>query len=321
MFCHTSVQVICYYISQMFSPRASPDINTPSGLLLKRCNNCGKKVQLLPLQSLVMTAFHLARSGCEGETLFGAVACLVCLLVNGANPLLKASISLPALLGTDTEHECTHQKLSAVEFMDLIPQRFMEFWSTEAKLGWDVFCGLLRYAENERRPNASHAARQFSREINRIDDFDAGFEYDVMELDDSDSSDIDSDDNDEESSIEHCEHQRTHGNFYGQSKLIGTLWAAVQTELLTYRRLEEGDSWISDNFSMHSLVTNIPSGFVSMPLVDEDMMRKFCRCGRFLDALDESCVCVDEACSHYFTNTEDWERSTYIYCPISADIW
>ncbi|KAM3069979.1 hypothetical protein ACMFMG_003984 [Clarireedia jacksonii] len=319
MFCHTSVQVICHCIGRMFGPFISPDINTPSGLFLKRCNNCGEKLQLLPLQSLVMTAFHLARSGCEGETLFGAVACLVCLLANGANPLLKASISLPALLGTDTDHECTHQMLSAVEFMDLIPQRFMETWSAEARLGWDVFCGLLRYAENERRPNASHAAREFSREINRIQDFDGGFDFDILEPDDLGS--VDSDDNDEESSIEHCKHQKRHSNFYGQSKVIGTLWAAVQTELLTYRRLEEGDSWISDNFSMRSLVTSIPSGFISMPLVDEDMMRKFCRCGRFLDAEDEACVCVDEACSYYFTNTEDWERSTYIYCPEYFELW
>jgi hypothetical protein len=157
--CRTSVHVICHCIRRMFGHRESPNINTPSGLFLKRCKNCGKKLQLLPLQSLVMTVFHLAHSGCEGETLSGTVACLVCLLAEGANPSLKASISLPALLGTDTDHECTHQKLSAVELMDLIPQRFMETWSAEARLGWDGFGGLLRYAESGQRGNTSYPAR------------------------------------------------------------------------------------------------------------------------------------------------------------------
>jgi hypothetical protein len=315
MFCHTSVQVICHCISRMFSPRASPDINTPSGLFLKRCNNCGEKLQLLPLHSLVMTAFHLAHSGCEGENLFGAVACLVCLLVCDANSSLKASISLPALLGTDTDNKCTHEKLSAIEFMDLIPQRFMETWSAEARLGWNVFYALLSYAENGRRPTASHKSREFPQEINRTDNIDAGFEYDAMELDNSDPADSDPDDNgnDEESSVEYCEHHKT------TSKLIGTLWAAVQTEFLTYRRGQEGDSWISDNFSMRSLVTSIPNGLIFLPLVDEDMMREFCHCGRFLKAYNEDCVCVNEACSHYFTNTENWKRSTYISCPDYAD--
>ncbi|PQE32433.1 Clr5 domain protein [Rutstroemia sp. NJR-2017a WRK4] len=159
-FCHTSVKFICHCLRRVFGFSYSPDINTPSGLFLKRCNNCGEELQLLPLQCLVMTVFHLAHNGCEGENLFGAVACLACLLAKGANPFLKASISLPALLGTDTDHECTHQKISAVELMDLIPQRFMETWSTEARLGWDVFCGLLRYAENELRGNTSYTERE-----------------------------------------------------------------------------------------------------------------------------------------------------------------
>jgi hypothetical protein len=116
-----------------------------------------------------------------------------------------------------------------------------------------------------------------------------------------------------------CDHSKEHTNFYGNSKGIGTLWAAVQTELLTYRRRVEGDPWISDNFSMVSLVQGLNSGAgISIPLVEKDMMEAFHRYGRFYGVWDEACSCMSEACSHYFANMEernDSHRCTFTYTP------
>jgi len=36
-------------------------------------------------------------------------------------------------------------------------------------------------------------------------------------------------------------------NYFGKSRVLGDLWAAVQTELLTYRRREEDDPWTSES--------------------------------------------------------------------------
>src|SRR5438045_1891921 len=112
---HTSVQAICHCIGTLFGPHWAPDINTPSGLFTKRCSNetCGLKLQLMPLHTLVVTAVHLASQGSKAETLFGMLACLVCLLANGANPLLTAPVSINVLLSDDEDRECSHAELDA----------------------------------------------------------------------------------------------------------------------------------------------------------------------------------------------------------------
>jgi len=63
-------------------------------------------------------------------------------------------------------------------------------------------------------------------------------------------------------------------------------------------------------------------GILSMPLIDEDMMSPYCRCGKFLDVKDEASACVDEACTHYFANLDEWGRAVYIMIPENQnDSW
>ncbi|KAF7927849.1 hypothetical protein BELL_0409g00010 [Botrytis elliptica] len=316
MFCHTSVQTICHCIGRIFGPSYAPKIGTPSGLFMKHCQKCGHKLQLLPLHSLVLVAFHLAQSGCEDENLFGILAVLVCLLANGANPLDRAAISMKALRGQDNADECSHELLEPIDIADKIPSTLMSSWTSDARLGWAIFCSVLRYAGNERR-SGEITTRSSANTMNRGDDFSAFLEYGSdSDVDMNERSD-DEDENEAETETDSpvCDHDELKNNFYGRSDVVGKLWAAVQTELLTYRRLEEGDSWLSSNFDMLSLLDGIPLGFVSLPLLDNDMLNPFCRCGRFIDVHDEACVCVDEACSHYFSNLEYWERSAYIVIP------
>jgi len=306
MFCHTSVQAICHSIGRLFGPMFAPSINTPSGLFRKSCQACRKDLVLSPLHSLVLVAFHLATSGCQGENLFGMLACLVCLLANGANPKQKVDISLEALMNRDTATKCTHESLDPWEFSQRVPDRLMEEWTDIAGLGWRVFCSMLQYARDESRSNVqaaptSREERYFSNYIEVSDDSDR----------DGESSDYGSDDEEET-----CQHAKEHGNFYGKSKVIGKLWAAIQTELLTYRRITEEDPWMSENISMEAILDGLKNqGFFDIPLIMENMMTPYCQCGRFLDVLDEASVCVDEECTHYFANVDVWERAVYIDIP------
>jgi hypothetical protein len=312
MFCHTSAQSICHSIATIFTPFHAPDINTPSGLFLKACSNCQQSLQLQPLHSLVLTAFHLARSGCQGETLFGIVACLVCLLAYGSNPLCKAHISIKALLGTDRADECSHDFLDPEELADRVPGAFMSMWSDDVKLGWQVFCRVLLLAKQERQKVAPQ------RDPVEQSNDDEGFRTFIDHEDFYDEGDMDDAANDMVDQP-FCEHMLENNNFYGGSKKLGALWAAVQTELLTYRRVADGDSWVSNNFSMLNLLSGLNSGYdVSfIPLIEREMMQPFCHCGRFFEASDWNCVTGQEACAGYFSNLEDWKRSTFITMPPS----
>ena len=103
-------------------------------------------------------------------------------------------------------------------------------------------------------------------------------------------------------------------NFFGTSTVLATLWAAVQTELLTYRRLKEEDPWLSQNFDMKTLKEGLDRGVITIPLVSQSMMKKFCECGDFMNVIP-ACPVVEEACAYYFANLEDWGRATFITSP------
>jgi hypothetical protein len=314
MFCHTSAQAVCHSIGRVYGPVFAPDIDYPSGLFVKKCQACGKELRLRPLHTLVLIAFYLARSGCPGENLFGMLACLTCLLANGADPQLKAHISLDALRSRDNATECSHELLDPFELSERVPESLLTGWTEDAALGWKALCTLLRHARDERRDRSKPPRRRHE----RMEDFRIFIEISDDEL--SKSSDTEDDESDGEVDEELCQHSKpTTGNFYGGSKTIGVLWAAIQTELATYRRLTEEDPWISRYFDMRSLLDGLLNGgTISIPLVEDSMMAPFCECGRFFDVTDEACPCVDEVCNpdtDYFANLDVWSRSTYIMIP------
>ena len=129
-----------------------------------------------------------------------------------------------------------------------------------------------------------------------------------------------------ESSEEHGDHSddddmdcssepdlRDHLHPFGHNKDIATLWAAVQTEFLTYRRIEEADPWISEHFDMVTLLRSLNSGNgVDIGLVKHDLMRRsFCRCGRF-DWGDRRNATIEDVSATYFANLDRWDRATYL---------
>jgi hypothetical protein len=73
-----------------------------------------------------------------------------------------------------------------------------------------------------------------------------------------------------------------HTSHPGHNTKLATLWAIVQTEFLTYRRVAEADNWHSVDFNMEHLLDSFKAaGPLSSPFVDSRVLRKFCRCGRF----------------------------------------
>ena len=306
MFCHTSVQTVCHCIGTIFEPYWRPDINALSGLFVGRCLHCGLKLQLFPLHTLVMVGLHLSSSGCKDETLFGVLACVLCLLSYGANPLLKANISVQALLSNEEVDECSHEELDPAELAEKAPTSLKTMWSQELSTGWQVICNVLRCSQAEWKFKPSKR-RSASNERDNDGDF-IRYSGDEMSTD-------------EEASKEHhlpadCPDHEDHANFFGGNKVLASLWAAVQTELLTYRRIQEGDEWISQNFNMHTLNEgHIRRGKVDVAIVQEQMMKPFCGCGQFPQAVP-ACPIVDDVAAYYFSNLEDWNRTTFIESPI-----
>ncbi|KAK6223958.1 hypothetical protein LQW54_000104 [Pestalotiopsis sp. IQ-011] len=317
VFCHTSAQTICHSIIAIFRENWSPDINTPSGLFLKYCRGCNKKLELLPLHTLTLVAFHLGRDGTEGETLFGAIACLLCLIMHGADPLREAELSIPALIGIDGE-ECSHLLMTPAELAKNVPRELLTKWSEDARLGWDVFVGILQYAADERSASRLSAPSEVTSDVARSNAR-------------GDSPESIEDEEVQEESLLDCDHIRDNyfeferRNFFGKSLELGKLWAAVQTELLTYRRIEASDAWISSHFSMRAVLETLgsPGLMDELPFFKDSMLKRFCVCGRFEEAWDGLCPTVQEACEHYFSNMEDWSRSTFIKTPgvIRGEEW
>lgn len=312
-FCHTSAQTICHCINAIFVSASAPDINTASGLFLKRCSHCGLKLQLYPLHCLVLTAFTLARQGTAGEDLFGVLACALCLLWHGANPLLNAPISLAAFSLDGNVDECSHEELCAIDLAERLMLLFQDAWTDAIRTGWQLFCFLLRSSYEEwsmARPTALGQG-------NDADDVDMDSNSDGHGLSDDEDSGLSDDDEINPRSARHYKHCKfRHGeNFFGKNKDLGIFHAAIQTEMLTYRRLADVDDWTSNNFNMQEILWSLTTEEEPrIGLVQNGLMKPHCQCGIFLDD-EDLCVRADQACTSYFMNLEDWSRTEYIEMP------
>jgi hypothetical protein len=314
-FCHTSAQTICHCIN-VIAKETGPcrGFCKESGLFLKHCSGCGLKLQLYPLHTLVLVAFHLAQHGCEGEDLFGILACLLCILRCGANPLRTADISLSILQIRDDSSPCDHMELSPGSLAETLESFFSSTWSKEISVGWQIIRFVLNSATEE---------WTCIQKIFNGDKWDTHITTDGSELNE-DAMDMDSDayahmanlEGEAWDSFEQCE--CSEGNFFGKSRVLGVLWAAVQTELLTYRRRKEDDPWTSDHFNMQDLLLSLKTrGQVGVKLVQDNMMKSYCECGVFTRGMVYCATTMEDACAFPFGNLEDEDcgRTTFIDMP------
>ncbi|QYS94297.1 hypothetical protein H0G86_001637 [Trichoderma simmonsii] len=313
-FCHTSVQAVYHCSLEIFFPGSYvPHINRLSGLFIRHCATCGAKLSLGTLHLIVVLAYHLADSGILGETLFGAVAMSVCLLRLGANASFKAEVSFDEILGVAFLNECHHANLDACDFMQTVPSATLDRWSPECQIGWHCMHGVLRLAKygKIRRLNTEAGGHPGPGDQFDIMDVDNDANDDSGDSDDndgsgesgesgdggdSDSSDGSDDDGESENnndisttSTSSCWLEEFHcssSSLPCGNPQLGLIWAAVQAEVLTYRKTKDLDPWISDYFSMVGLKRWLQGESVEleMPFAQKDMLREHTICGWFVDA-------------------------------------
>nr|CDP27658.1 Putative protein of unknown function [Podospora anserina S mat+] len=151
-FCHTSVTAVCHSIITVTTAPGFTDINTLSGLFVRRCACCGLELKLSPLQAVVVLAFYLAHRGMGGETLFGPLAMVSCLLSSGADSSLETVVSIRDILGTTKPGRCYHELLDAYGLMVQVPQSLVAKWPPECRTGWLCIRRILqiRYMNTSR---------------------------------------------------------------------------------------------------------------------------------------------------------------------------
>jgi hypothetical protein len=267
-FCHTSAQVILHCIQAAEFHGAK--LNTASGLFPRICVSCGLRLQLQPLHTLVFTAFELAQFGCTGEDLFGIIACLLCLLHLGVDPLQKSTISITALLDQEQGEVCCHSEITPLELAKSLYFLWSDTWSHELQVGWKIICHILRLSEVERADwnvrdlsSTSGVAALNSELVEEVEETTESLNGYAIGCDDCIWGE----------------------GFFGNNKYLGHIWAAVQTELLTHRRLQNGDRWVSENFDMNVLLESLDRGSeLTIKLVKGGVMRKYCSCGSFTEA-------------------------------------
>ena len=274
-FCHTSVQVICHCIDSLFCyfeiTGHAPILTTPSGLFTRRCVSCGSKMELLPLHVLFLVGFGLAQFGAKDEDLFGVLAVLLTLLQKGANPLETADVSVDALFSDETYE-------SNPEACNHRPLRPAEL------------AGLVPPNLVDSWPDKVKVGWEILCHVIHCS------ENEWRANDDLPSK---------------CYHQSPHENFFnffGQNRNLAILTGATTAEYLTYRRLAEGDPWVSPNFDMYSILENLENGDeVMIYMVELKMIQPVCDCGRFVGIK----TCLPEArqvMRYDFSNLEDWSR-------------
>lgn len=290
-FCHTSAQAVCHSLIAVYGSPVRPKLNALSGLFVRRCTRCGTETRLGPLHALVVSAFYMAQVGMDGETLFGALAVTVCLLALGADPRSRVQVSINDIQESQEDESCEHSLMTPSELMRALPTHTVKSWSDSLQSGWTCLYETLRHAESY--------------------------------LDD-DSSSVDSEPHDCPLSFEDVSAHNDWIRLPCSNTKIGKLWALIQAELLTYRRLRLGDSWTSDNFLMKDVVRWLEddSYQLTMPLAANNMIRSHTRCGWFHGAMDFIAPSSNEVSSDYFMNFATYDdRTSYIRPPDLSERW
>lgn len=292
-FCHTSIQTIfhCIKTITLYSVHYS---HTASGLYIRRCFDCGVKLQLQPLHSLVMTAYHLADHSCQDEDLFGMLSCLLSLITSGFDPCKTANVSFAALVESDPmEVECDHEELTPSQLAEKISASpAISRWSERVRTGWAVFCGVLRLCEDVRtKPESDVYDEDMSDDEGVHDRFIVTAEpsLELKEL-----------------------HLELHGDrrHFLARRDLATLWASVQAELLSYRRLDDEMSWISPRFSMEGLKTQLERGEpLTVGYAEQNLLQPHCICGEFES--QTGLAKLSDATDPEIANLDIWERASY----------
>ena len=281
--CHTATQAICHCImilcsipvvpfSGIITQKRAPTFKT-SGLFTKRCDACGLKMTLTPLQSVVMIGFSLAQLGAPNEDLFGVIAVMLCLLYCGANPREGSELSIELLfegIVSIETGECCHTEMTALRLLASVPQSSVGSWSVGKQLSWKILEHILSLAED-------NVTKDYPQNL------DDGYDK--------------------------CRGCRN-PLYISRYPNLAVLWRAVQSELLTYRRQSEADPWLSGKIDLAKVSSTLMQDQEVQigPLADRDMLKAPCACG--MTKLSSRLGRINfprasEVCKYYFSNLGD----------------
>ena len=268
-FCHTSAQTICHALTQICIHDLSTGyLKEPCTLFRKRCFTCGLKMDLTSLHTVVLVGYHLAYGGIDDEDLFGVIAIVLCLMNLGVNPSQTVPVDLQQF---NPSRNDTQGIRDQCQHPALTPLEIVTYFM-------DNHCHLWR-----------PAVQVGWRLLYLV------FQYAVEGSDDAEPP--------------------TNGNSFfaylvGPShvlrkKNLRLLWAAVQTELLTYRRQTETDPWISENFNILKAVETLESGegLSVGNLTGQGLMRELPRSGRL--HTEHPLPRADEVTSQHISNLDE----------------
>ncbi|MCJ1264032.1 hypothetical protein MMC22_003903 [Lobaria immixta] len=273
-FCHTSVQAICHCVIELLKAAPTDKIlNLPSGLFLKYCVSCGLKMEVKPVHSIVLTAIFLAHFGAQDEDLFGILAVLLTVLSDGADPLQSVNISISALFPNEAGNtDQTGCSHRHYKPLELASRVPLRFIESWSSKARTGWKIFCRILQ------LSEKAWMTTLDFGQIYGDCCG----------------------------NCE------EYFDGTPELALLSGAVHAEYLTYRRLAEGDPWLSPNFDMDAICESLDKG--EMPkigFVEDDMAHPVCDCGHFKSKNFRD-VRAQDIMKYHFSNLEDWSRTTFI---------
>lgn len=194
---------------------------------------------------------------------------------------------------------CSHEEYTPAESAECLVDKTASTWPELTKTGWQLLCHILRIAEE-------------------IHD---GFQYEIdSESESGGASQSDSEKESEDNSTGpsfslSCSHHEfpMKTGVFGKDRTLGHLWAAAQTELLTYRRQREEDPWTSEKFDLPGVLKCLRERTIpSIPLVRESMMKPYCACGFFEECFSFHPPTRKDACSSHISNMNQYSWETWI---------
>jgi hypothetical protein len=215
-----------------------------------------------------------------------------------------ANVSIDLLLGGDSGSFCTHEFLTAAQLAKKLVSFLPSNLSISTRLGWSVICQILQQIEDQYTwaetgiPPAGyedeHEELEFSYNNPNGLDYHKAIWYNDAALGAAD-----------------CEHLADGiSRAFGKNRLLGHIWAACQCELLTYRRLRTEDAWMSKRIDVAILANCLEIGSAEgLPYIKGGLLKEYCVCGMF----DPYQHCRrEQTCSKYFSNLDDWNRTTFL---------
>ncbi|RFN53889.1 hypothetical protein FIE12Z_1803 [Fusarium flagelliforme] len=283
-FCHSAVQAVCHCAMVVFGTKSSADINCLSGLFLRRCPECGMELKLGPIHALVVTAFFLVQSGLVGETLFGPIAILLCLMSMGVDVTMRANVSVEEIIGSSGTGHCRHRALTAAELMQSVPASVVESWRDACQTGWDALLHTLIMGDPHLFDEDDHSqicglSEWFHEDTNmKCTNKMIGVLWATIQA-------------------EFLAYRRTK---------VNDPWISDNFQMDALR------AWLRDE-----------TEDFDTPLVSEGMLNVHSKCGWFLDKhrYGDIFATASDVCAEWFANMDDYKRATFVHAPDLRALW